>query len=385
MSAPAREEAWDEPLRRATRGSAQAGVETLMGARPSLLNAQTASALTSAVLAAFVCLAARFRSELAAGQLDLIASLLRSAALAFIVRAVIDLIRSAHAIWSDRAAQGAMLALGTSGLYLRVGTHEESVPRDAVLGVSAPEPLPSRTLPARPAPILLTLRPEAGRPRVLSVPPYFAQTSEIALARLARWWGSDTSSPARSESAPAEAPEAHYERAARGQLDADDVLIPEGRGYLLRAPYTALLGLVFALDVYVSAGVSRALIATPVLAACALSGFVLAAWFSWIVRRRRSRHGIGMLLTRAELLVRGPHGVLAVPWGQLEHSELKLAARWSPFVGPYPARILTLTTRSGERMIFDRAFLGLPLEVIDVLCRYYRAGVQQHESAPSEP
>jgi hypothetical protein len=384
MNAPARD-GWDEPLLRATRGSAQTGVETLAGARPSLLNAQTASALTSAVLAAFVCLAARFRSELAAGQLDLIASVLRTAALAFVVRAVIDVLRSAHAIWRDRAAPGAMLALGTSGLYLRVGTHEESVPRDAVLGVSAAEPLPSRTLPVRPAPLLLTLRPEAGRPRVLILPPYFAQTTEIALARLTRWWSSGERSPAPSARAPADEPEAHYERAARGQLEADDVLIPEGRGYLLRAPYTALLGLVFALDVYVSAGRSRALIATPVLAACALSGLVLAAWFSWIVRRRRSRHGVGMLLTRAELLVRGPHGVLAVPWAQLEHSELKLTARWSPFVGPYAARILTLSTSSGERMIFDRAFLGLPLEVIETLCRHYRADVERHESAAAEP
>jgi hypothetical protein len=79
-----------------------------------------------------------------------------------------------------------------------------------------------------------------------------------------------------------------------------------------------------------------------------------------------------MLFTRAELLLRGPHGVVAVPWAQLLSTELKLTARWSPFVGTYAARMLILTTNTGERMLFDRSFLGVPLEAIEVLCRHYR-------------
>lgn len=372
MNAPLAE-SWQEPLRRAARGSAQAGVETLHGARPSLLNAQTAGALTSAILAAFVILAARFRTELAAGQLDLIASVLRSAAVAFIVRAVIDLVRSARAIASDGEAARATLVLGSDGLLLRVGEHEQSVRKQELLGISAREALPSRTLPARPETILLTLTPDAGRPRLLALPPYFAQTTEIALARLTRW-RSDGPAEAANDTPDSEdeAPDAHYERAAGGELRDRDLVIPEGRGYLLRAPYTALLGLVFALDVFVSAGAGRALIAGPVLMACALSLIVLAAWFVWIARKRRSRRGIGMLFTRHELLLRGPHGVVAVPWAQLQETELKLAARWSPFVGAFPARTLTLTTHAGERMVFDGSFLGVPLEVIAVLCAHYR-------------
>jgi hypothetical protein len=380
MSTPATDgsavESWDTPLRRAIRGSAQAGVETLRGARPSLFNAQTAAALTSVILAAFMCLAARFRSELAAGQLDLIASVLRAAALAFVVRAVIDGVRALQVIVEDRTASTASLALAADGLCLRLGDQEESVPRAQVLGISAPEALPSRTLPVRPEPILVSLMPVAGRPRVLTLPPYFAQTTEIALARLTRWSGASTAS-VQGKNDPEEpdgneAPDAHYERAAGGQLERGDVVIPEGSGYLLRAPYSALLGLAFALDVFFSAGTSRALIATPVLAACLLSLLVLAAWFVWIARRRQSRRGIGMLFTRAELLLRGPHGVVAVPWAQLLSTELKLTARWSPFVGTYAARMLILTTNTGERMLFDRSFLGVPLEAIEVLCRHYR-------------
>jgi hypothetical protein len=379
------DEDWEAPLRRASHGSAQAGIETLHGAPPSLLNAQTAGALTSAILAAFVCLAARFRSELTGAQLDLIASVLRTAAVAFVLRALIDFARAAHALWSDRAAKDATLALAASGLYLRRGQREESARKEEVLGLASQDALPSRTLAVRPAPVLVALTPLAGRPRVLTLPPYFAQTGEIALARLARWRGTPPARAAREpRSAAAEAPEAHYERAARGQLDADDVLIPEGRGYLLRAPYTALLGLAFALDVFLSAGKSRSLIAMPVLSACALSAFVLAAWFVWIGRRRQSRAGIGMLLTRDELLLRGPRGVVAVPWPQLAEIDIKLSARWSPFVGSYAARLLTLSTNTGERMLFDQSFLGVPIEVIALLCRHYRDD-RQGEDVASEP
>lgn len=370
---------WQEPLRRAARGGTQAGIETHAGAAPALLNAQTAGAVTSVVLAAFVCLAAQFRSELAAGQLDLIASVLRSAALAFVVRAVIDVVRSARALQADGAAKHATLALGEQGLYLRVGEREESARREEILGISAREGVASRTLPARPGPLLVTLRPRAGKPRVLDVPPYFAPTSEIALARLTRWWGAPTVRAAvgGADTSSDEAPEAHYERAARGQLAAEDVVIPEGRGYLLRAPYTALLGVSFALDMYVSAGASRAAIALPVLGAAALSLLALAVWFAWMARRRQSRKGIGMLFTRDELLLRGPHGVVAIPWGQLADTELKLVSRWSPFTGAYASRTLTLTTNTGERMLFDQGFLGVPLESLDALLRAYR------EPAPS--
>jgi hypothetical protein len=370
------------------KSAGQAGVETMYGARPSFLNAQTAHALTSAVLAAFVILAARFRSELSAGQLDLIASGLRVAALAFVLRALIDFARFARALVGDRVARSAQLVLTPDELVLRVAGEEQRVRRDEVLGISAQETLPTRTLPARPDAIALTLTPRGGKPRVVFVPPYFAPTSEIALARLTRWRGAAPDGPAREPNEElagpiddaVQAPDAHYERAASGSTTEPDVVIPEGRGYLLRAPYTALLGMCFALDVFFSAGTSRLLIATPVVAACALSIAVLVAWFAWITRKRKSRRGIGMLLTRAELLLRGPHGVVAVPWAQLASTELRVSARWSPFVGSYAVRVLTLGTNTGERMIFDQSFLGVPLEVVEVLCRHAEARVAQRKA-----
>lgn len=363
-------ESWDAALRRAARGGSAPGVEALHGARPGLLNAESAACLTSLILAGFVCAAALFRARLAAGQLDLIASALRVVAVAFVLRALIALAGWLTHLFRDGAAARSCLVLGGDGLLLRLDEREESVRRDEVLDVVAPEPLPTRTLAPRPLPVLLVLTPRAGRPRVLAVPPYFAQTSDILLARLRRWLGTPAAA-LNLEGAPSpdDAPEAHYARAAAGQLDEGDVVVPEGRGYLLRAPWAALLGLWFAGDMYLSAGRGRGLIATPVLGAAALSLLAIVGWFAWLRRRQKSRLGIGMLLTPAELLLRGPQGVVAVPWLQLAQAEVQVSARWSPFAGTYAARLLTLSTHGGEHMQFDASFLATPVEAIAVLCR----------------
>jgi hypothetical protein len=365
----AQAESWDAPLRRALQGSRPAGLEVLHGARPGVLNAESAACLTSVVLAGFVCAAALFRARLAAGQLDLIASALRVVALAFVLRAVLSLGGWLLHIVRDGSASEACLVLGPAGLLLRLGGSVQAVERSDVLDVVAPEALPTRTLPARPLPVLVVLTPQAGRPRALALPPYFAQTSEVLLARMKRWLGSPQGATPAPAPAADDAPEAHYERAAAGQLRDGDVVIPEGRGYLLRAPWAALLGLWFAGDVYYSAGRGRALIALPVLGAALLSLVAIVSWFLWLRRRRTSRLGIGMLLAREELLLRGPHGVVAVPWPQLSQVEVQVSARWSPFAGTFATRLLSLATQSGEHMQFDASFLETPVDVVAVLCR----------------
>jgi hypothetical protein len=368
MSKP-QAETWDAPLQRALQAKREPGVEPLHGARPALVNAESAACLTSLVLAGFVCAAALFRARLAAGQLDLIASALRVVALAFVLRAALSLARWSRHLLRDGAARDACLVLGPSGLLLRLGTRVLSVPRAEVLDIVAPEALPTRALAPRPQPVLVVLTSAAGKPRTLELPPYFAQTSEVLMARLRRWLGTPEAVPAPPPPAADDAPETHYTRAAAGQLREDDVVIPEGRGYLLRAPWAALLGLWFAGDVYYSAGMGRALIALPVAGAALLSVVAIVSWFLWLRRRRSSRLGIGMLLGREELLLRGPHGVVAVPWPQLTQVEVQVSARWSPFAGTFAARVLALATQSGEQMQFDASFLGTPVEVVAVLCR----------------
>lgn len=366
-----------EALRRAARGEAQAGVELLRGARPSLLDATSANAVSSLVLAAFVTGAALFRGQAASvlggPQFDLIASVLRCLALAFVVRAAIATVRSVRTLLRDGAARDAVLALGEEGLLLKLPGSEQPVARSEVLGVTFEAPLPSRTLTPRAPDVQLVLTSAGGKPRVVRIPPYFAPSAEITVARLQRWLsrGDELRVPERDSAAP-EDPELHYQAAARGQHWAGEAAIPDGGGYLLRAPYTALLGLVFALDVLRTAGPMRAQIVQPVLAAAALCVALIVGWLLWMQRRRATRLGLGMLLTPDELLLRGKAGVVAVPWPQLVQVEVGVRPRWSPFVGPYAARTLTLTTQEQQHMLFDQSFLGTSVEAIALLCKSYR-------------
>ena len=103
-----------------------------------------------------------------------------------------------------------------------------------------------------------------------------------------------------------------------------------------------------------------------------LTAAVLASWFVWLRRRGATRLGIGLVLTPEELLVRGAAGVVSVPWPQLSELTVQTSARWSPFVGTYPARALQLSTQEGQRMVIDEGFLGVPAEVVALLCRAYR-------------
>jgi hypothetical protein len=367
-------ESWLAELHQAARGSAQRGIETLRGARPPLANATSAGALSSLLLAAFVVGAAAFRTRVAPLPFDLIASALRTLALAFAARALFSLARTLLQLRADAAAPDAALVLSERGLLLQAGVQQSWTPRHEILGVTFQEALPSRSLAPRAAPLLLVLTPREGAPRYLTIPPFFAPSTQILQARLLRWLEHGQPAPAAAPVPPPPDPERRYLRAARGQLETGMLVVPEGRGYLLRAPFTALLGVVFALDILRTAGAARAQVATPLLAACLLTVSVLVAWFVWLRRRRATRLGIGMLLTPEELLMRGRAGVVSVPWSQLTEVSVQTTARWSPFVGAYPARALQLGTQEGQRIVFDASFLGIPAEVVALLCRAYRDG-----------
>jgi hypothetical protein len=365
---------WLEELRQAARGKPLQGVQVLRGTRPPLGNASSAAALSSLALGAFVIAAALFRTRVAPLPFDLIASLLRVLGLAFGVRATVGLARVMAQLRADAAAADTLLVLSDQGLLLQVAGAQHWARRDQVLGLAFQEALPSRSLAPRPAPLLVVLEAAAGRPRWLAIPPFFAPSTEILQARLTRWLNAQPEDAARPAPALPPDPEARYVRAAHGELPPGALVVPEGRGYLLRAPYAALLAPAFALDIARTAGAQRTELGGSLAAASLLALALLLGWFVWTRRRRTTRLGIGMLLTPEELLVRGAAGVLSVPWPQLGEITVQTVARWSPFVGSYPARTLLLTTREQQRMLFDASFLGVPPEVVAVLCRAYRAG-----------
>jgi hypothetical protein len=207
-----------------------------------------------------------------------------------------------------------------------------------------------------------------------SLPPYFAADAEILRARLARAFKLDTSASDLDLVPPALAPEPRYQRAAHGKLEHGEVRVPEGFGYRLRAPYGVLLALVFVFDAVLGAGPLRARIWPTAMLGSALAIAALFGWFYWMRTRRAVRLGMAMLLTPEELLLRGKHGAISVPWTQLAGAEVTAKLAWSPLVGSYLVRVLWFATLDGARMPFDGAFLGVPPEVVAQLAEAYRAG-----------
>jgi hypothetical protein len=371
----ATEPAWVAPLREATRAPAMIAredLEVMRGSRPSLFDSDGALAISSALLAAFVVAAAIFRERVGgAGQLDLIALLLRVAGAAFVLRAALAVRQFVRRLSRDARAFEHSLAFGSQGLFMRTPTSEHWASKEEVLGIVLPEQPSRGPTPPAPGPLWLVLRPGTA-PRELALPPYFAGSQEILAARLTRWLGREAGEPQKRFDYPKPGPEQRYARIASGSLEAGEVRVPEGLSYRARAPYGAILGCVFALDAVRGAGPMAAQLWPGVLAACALALAFLIGWFVWMGGRRKSRLGIAMALTREEMLLRGKAGVVGIPWGQLAQVEVDVRLTWSPFLGSYPVRVLALSTTDGERVLFDGGFLGIAPECLAVLCESYR-------------
>jgi hypothetical protein len=369
---PSVEPAWLAVLRRAVRGTASPGIEVARGARPGFLSGDAVHALISTLLAALVLAAAVLRGTLSAGQFDLIALLLRTASVAFALRAAIAIAAVVRRTIRDRAAESHALAWSSEGLLESRPEGERWVAREDVLGFALPDERPVRGASSSRRPLYVVLTPEQA-PRYWTLPPYYAASSEILQARLLRWLG--TREAALPELAPpVSAPDERYLRAAEGRLAPGEVAVPEGFGYRLRAPYGALLALVFVGDALLQAGTERARLLAPAGLALALVPIALAVWFSWLRSRRAARLGLALLLTPEELLVRGKHGVASVPWTQLASVDVTARLAWSPFVGSYLVRMLSFQALDGSLIPFDESFLGVPADVIAVLAKAYRSG-----------
>ncbi len=321
--------------------------------------------------------AAVLRARIAHSDLDVLTLLLHTAAFAFCVRAVILVTRVVLRRLADLDAGAHTLAFSAEGLLWHGPDAERFVSRHDLVAVCVPELRASRFNPDSRRPLWIVTRPETGA-LYWAIPAYFSASPEILAARLTRTLRLDESSAASStEMAPAEGPQGRYARAAAGLIKAGETVIPEGNGYRQRGPYGVLLGMVFALDAWFSAKGQRAILLQPVLLSCLLAVSMPAGWL-WLMKRKAAvRLGIAMLLTREELVMRGKHGEVSVPWAQLGDVEVRLRDAWSPFVGTHTTRSLLIATRDGSVMTFDAGFLGVPAEVVAALCAAYRADLEQ--------
>lgn len=369
MTSP--EPSWVAPLREAVAGASRPGVEVARGSAPGLLAADTSYALTSALFTALIIAATLFRAQVGQPELDLIAVLLRTASLAFAVRTTFAVGATVQRILRDRSAAEHALAWSSEGLFHRTPREEHWVARGDVLGLATPEQPARRTRDDSLRPLFVVLRP-TGQPAYWELPPYFASSASILLARLERWLG--PRGRGDDPPVPTEAAEQRYLRAARGTPSPGDVVVPEGFGYRRRAPFGTLLALVFVADAVHSAGPYRERLIPAAGAAALLACSALVLWFAWMRRRRAARLGIALLLTPEELLVRGRHGVVSVPWTQLTRSEVRARLAWSPFIGAYTVRVLWFSAADGSETPFDGAFVGVPPEVVASLAEAYREG-----------
>lgn len=360
---------WLPALREAIAGKPRPGVERAHGVAPSVFAADAANVLTSALLAALIVAAARFRAQVSVAQFDLIALLLRVASVAFALRTLIALGRLLARLRRDRHAAQQALAWSEAGLLYQSAGGERWAARADVLALVVPEH--KRRGEAALAPLYVVLR-GAPRPEYWELPPYFASSAEILQARLERWLGARP--PGATPAPPRSDPERRYAGAAQGQPEPGDLVVPEGRGYRLRAPYGVLLALVFVVDALRVAGPYRARLLPAAAAALLLALAALAGWFAWMRRRRAARLGIALVFTPEELVLRGRHGALSLPWSQLARAEVVTRLGWSPFVGAFAERVLWLRALDGTEVPFDGAFLGVPAEVAAALAEAYREG-----------
>lgn len=366
---------WVAPLREAASGKPHTtgqAIEVARGEPPSWLGSDAVHAITSAFLAALVVAAALLRSDLQSAQFDLIALLLRTASVAFVVRALLALFQWCARLSRDARAAEHVLAWSNDGILWCSGATERWLLRSEIAAWVVPEQRSVRGAVSSLAPLYVVSKPSLTL-SYWALPPYFGVSAEVLRARLERWQKPDlATSPAFA--APAVAAEERYLRAARGQLSAGEIPVPEGFGYRLRAPYGVLLSLVFVADALVQAGPLRARVWPAALLAAALAPGALLVWFAWMRSRRAVRLGLALLLTREELLIRGKHGVVSVPWTQLTSAEVHTRLTWSPLVGSYLVRTLWLATQDGAQMPFDGGFLGVPPEVVAALAEAYRLG-----------
>lgn len=361
-------------LKDALSGRSAAGVEVVRGQRPALLDGDAARALSAPFLAGFMVAAALLRAQIAASPFDLLTLLLRTAAFAFCLRALILIAAFVLRLRKDMNASAHALAFSRDGILWQSPAGERFARRADVIALSVPSVRASRLMLEARRPLLVVTRPETGG-LYWALPPYFSASADILRARLERALTLDAGTddmPPRPP--PPEPASERYQRATDGKASKADCVVPEGYSYRLRGPYGVLLGLVFALDALRVAGAQRVILLQPVLLSCLLAISMPLVWLWLMKRKAAARLGIAMLLTPEELVVRGKHGVVSVPYHQLGDVEVRLKDIWSPFVGSYTTRNLIITTKDGATMTFDGGFLGVPPEVVAELCTAYRRG-----------
>ena len=364
-----------------SQGTAEDGDQVLRGERPPLMDRTATRALIAPMLAMLTWAAAILREMITHTSVDPLALALRLLALGLTLRVAllgVELWRRAR-VWQSAGGYG--LALAPEGLLYRTPRADYVVPREHVVGIVERGRWQEREPGRRWNVVYVVTVPSSGRTH-LELPPVFDVTPGRLAERLMAWRGAWPEVEERDWPPPHDLASKVYDEAASGQRPEGTAVIRHGWGWLRRGPYATVLLAVAATDGLLRAGPAAwALIDPPLWAALATTLATVPLVWAWITRRQIApRRGLAMVLTPSELLVRTRAGILRTRWQDLLRTTIDARKAWSVLEGYHQARELVLRRSDGTPIRDQEAFLGVPVEVAQLLCDAYRKRVLPLES-----
>ncbi len=368
---------WVSRAEEALGGRAPGAEDTvvLRGQRPVLLDAEGMRAAAAPLLAAVVWASAAFVEMRAGTSVDPIALGLRVVALGMTLRVLVLGARMLRRLAVFGAAPRCALVLTSEGLLYRGPEVDVAIPREQVLGVAERGRWQERASGRRYAEVYVVTDPESGRTH-LALPPIFEDTPGRLAERLMRWRGGWEEREGYEHPPPHELASKVYDEAAEGRPMPGATAVRHGRGWIAKGPYIVVLIAAAAAD-----GIARGGPAVWSAIDPAVGGglflvlvAVLARWL-WMERRDIApQKGLSMVLTPSELLIRTRGGMLRTRWRDLAGASVASKRAWSVLEGMHEARQLVLSRRGEGPIRYDEPYLGLPVEVAQILVEAYRTG-----------
>lgn len=350
-------------------------VVVLRGQRPLLLDAEGMRAVAAPLLAAVVWAAAVFREVMAGTSIDPIAFGMRVVALGLTLRVILLGAQMVYRLGVWAAAPRCALVLTPEGLLYRGPEVDVAIPIDQVVGVVERGRWQERHAGRRFSEVYVVTDPESGRTH-LALPPIFEDTPGRLAERLMRWRGGWQEREGLEHPGPHELASKVYDEAAAGRPMEGATALRHGRGWIRKGPYVVVL-LAIAAAEGLARGGPRVWDAIDPAIGGGLFVVLLAVFGRWIWMERRDiapQKGLSMLLTPAELLIRTRGGMLRTRWRDLVSASVTSKRAWSVLEGTHEARQLVLSRRGAGPIRYEEPYLGVPVEVAQILVEAYRTG-----------
>lgn len=371
---------WIEESRSAAQGAPRSGFEVLRGSWPPVLDGDGVRGVFVPLLGVVAGLGAYFRMLLGHDGFDPIALILLVLSVGLLARGSILFVQLAERLRIAIRARKSALVLSKEGLFFTDGQHEQTIERTSIVSILESGMWQSRRGGNRWSPIYIV--GSTADALLLTLPPIFEEGSGVVAEKLMRWQGVRYLPEEVTHEAPAALASQVYDDASRGIVSEGTLVIRHGNGWLTRGPYASLV-LAVAIGLAMAALPNEARAAVWPLTLGAIAIAVIAP-FLWIAMKRREisvRRGIAMVLTPAEVLMRTRAGVHRAAWPKLQRTSIDQKRAFSLLGGMHMAKILVLKRKDDTPIRYEEAYLGMPVEVAQVLIDAYRRGELPMRSA----